>query len=110
MDKEYNPDRKLTAREKIEAEDNKIDIIMSQYSQCAHCGQMLTASEPIDIAHRIPKYKMYIKKYGWSVINHRFNLRATHRGACNDGVLLDPKTHPIEAQQLVKRIMEDLKK
>lgn len=108
MDREFNPNRKLTYDEKEAAIEMKKSIILTQNTLCAKCGGSLIGG-PVDIAHRIPKAKMYIKKYGWSVINHRFNLRATHHKAeCNDGVLLDPKTHPIEADELIKQIREDL--
>ena len=62
----------------------------------------------LQLAHRIPKAKSYLKKYGKEVIHHKLNLATVCSLKCNDAVLLDPKTHPIEAQELIEKINEVL--
>jgi len=37
-----------------------------------------------------------------------FNLTDPMPGERNDAVLLDPKTHPIEAQELIRKIKDAL--
>lgn len=95
----------LEERERIEAQKRRVWFL--QRGRCYVCGKNLR--EPWDMAHRIPKHDKYLKKYGGEVIHHRFNIRGTCRGACNDAVLLDPATHPVEAGELIAEIMEDLK-
>lgn len=96
----------MTAAEMLEAEEQKRMIIARQGCKCKVCGRIMTLPQ---IAHRIPKRKCYLKKYGREVIHHRFNLVAVCCLRCNAAVLLDPATHPIEAGQLIKQIREDLK-
>jgi ketosteroid isomerase-like protein len=50
-----------------------------------------------------------LKQYGKEVINHPLNLATVCSLKCNDAVLLDPKTHPIEARELIEKIKEELK-
>jgi len=107
IDKEFNPNRKWTYDEKEKAVEQKRLIIMDQGGICSHCKKPLAGSL-VDAAHRIPKSKENIRKLGWSVLNHRFNLRATHKGNCNDGVLMDFGAQPEACKKLVNQIWEDL--
>lgn len=105
MDKNYNPNRKWTFEEKEAMVEQKRNTIVDQDGFCWKCGKPLMA--PYEAAHRIPKTIMYIKKYGWNILNHPLNLPVTHKG-CNSGVLLDPKSRPREAEALIKIIEKDL--
>ena len=62
----------------------------------------------VQLAHICPATKSYLKKYGKEVIHHPLNLATVCSLKCNDAVLLDPKTHPIEAKELIDRIKEAL--
>ncbi|MHC1623303.1 MAG: hypothetical protein ACXQTR_01780 [Candidatus Methanospirareceae archaeon] len=73
---------------------------------CEVCGKPVTL-QTAQLAHRIPKTKGYIKRYGSEVIHHDLNIAVVCSLRCNSAVLLDPSTHPIEAQDLVQRIRHD---
>lgn len=95
----------MTFYEKEAAEEQKRQSIIDQKGLCWVCNLPLTF--PIEAAHRIPKHKKYLKKYGKEIIHHRFNVPVTHKD-CNSGALLDPATHPIEALALISSIKQDL--
>ena len=61
----------------------------------------------LQLAHKIPATKGYLKRYGKEVIHHPLNLATVCSLKCNDAVLLDPKTHPIEAEELIRRIKNE---
>ncbi len=75
-------------------------------NKCEVCGKRLTPQTG-QVAHRMAKSKVNLKKYGKAIINHPFNLRATCSLRCNSAVLIDNK--PIEKEQLVNVIEEDIK-
>ena len=60
------------------------------------------------LAHRIPKTKAYLRRWGKEIIHHRLNLVAVCGLRCNAAVLLDPATHPIESEALVDQIRSEL--
>jgi len=72
---------------------------------CPVCGNPMDAPQ---MAHRIPKHKKYLRRYGPAVIHNRLNMVAVCSLACNSAVLIDPATHPIEAGELAKTIRDDL--
>lgn len=74
---------------------------------CENCGKPVMFSN-MQTGHKIPQHKRYIEMYGEEVIHHPLNLAMVCSLKCNDAVLLDPKTHPIEAKELIERIKEDL--
>ena len=96
-----------SASEKIRAEEMKFN----RYCECGHrcevCDKFMTYANA-QISHRIPQHKKYIKKYGKSVIHHPLNWALTCSLKCNGAVLMDPATHPSEAEVLVVKIKEDL--
>lgn len=100
-----NKDFLMTFYEKEAAEEQKRQTIIDQNGLCWLCKKPLTF--PAEAAHRIPKSKLYLKMYGKKIIHHRFNVPVTHKD-CNSGVLLDPATHPIEAEALISSIKQDL--
>ena len=103
-------EKKLSVMEKAKAIQQKGLIIVEQGYKCAVCGKYFDNSNIPEIAHRISKSKNNYKKYGYEVINHRMNLRATCSGNCNDAVSINPATRPLEAQDLVNNIMIELAK
>jgi len=97
----------MTALEKQEANERKVEAYFKARCRCLECG--ISISLPAcHWSHRIPKTKGYLEKYGDAVINHPMNMVITC-SKCNSRVLLDPKTHRIEAQDLVDEINEDLR-
>ena len=97
----------MTGNDKLLAEEQKYRIYVEQSCRCFTCGFPVPWSMA-EAAHRIPKTKPYLKKYGAKVIHHRQNIAVTHPGKCNSSVLMDPKTHPIEAAKLVAAIKKEL--
>lgn len=91
--------------EKEKAEEQKRQIHTQQKGLCAFCKKPVPIGEA-QAAHKIAKHKWIVKKYGDRVINHRFNLRITHSGRCNDGIMIMPESE--QAQQLIAEIKEDL--
>jgi hypothetical protein len=95
----------MTDRERLDAWEQKLALIEQAGGVCEVCGASLTHPQ---IAHRIPKFKRYLKKWGKEVIHHPFNLAIVCSLRCNSAVLLDPATRPIEAEQLIQRILENI--
>lgn len=104
MDRNYNPNIKWTFEEKEEAIEQKARIIRDQGGLCSKCHLPLTF--PAEAAHRIPKSKHNVIKYGWNVINHRYNLRVTHKD-CNSGVLIG-NARPEEQAKLIEAIKNEM--
>ena len=74
---------------------------IARSGHCEVCGEYV----PYDfaqLAHRIPKYKMWLKKYGEDVINNELNLAYVCSLKCNSAVLIDKK--PLQMESLLKRI------
>jgi len=99
LDKEWN-------LKKIDAIDQKIDMCIRSGWQCFRCKRHLSLNEA-QLAHRIPKAKRYLKKYGPEIIHHPLNMRISCAD-CNSYALIDPATHPIEANELIDKIKEHL--
>ncbi len=98
----------MTAREKIEAEEKKIQIYNVRNGTCEVCGKIIPQSEA-QLAHRIDKGKPNLRKYGHEIIHHHLNLVLTcsdKMGRCNDSVLIS--NNPMAVAELVERIREDL--
>ena len=94
----------MTAREKDKLnEEKEIAIRLQKY--CAVCGRPLKIAQ---WAHRINKSRVNIRKYGKKVIHHRFNLVLVCSLRCNAAVSLSPAANPVPAEELVKKIREDL--
>lgn len=92
--------------EQFYANERKTELCIKARWTCQVCGKHLTPSTA-QLAHRIPKHKKYLKRYGKAIIHHPLNMVVTC-AACNSSVLLDPATHPIESQELIERIKEAL--
>ncbi len=98
--------KKMSFEDKERAIELKRRIYWEQGGRCAHCGKHL--HDNYELAHVIPRKKWIIKEYGYEVINHRLNLRATCPGRCNDGVMISPESHPLEAAEIIAEIKEAL--
>lgn len=98
----------MKAHEKLEAEEYKLEKYFIAHSRCHYCNKLLRYTEA-ELAHRIPKTKLYLKKYGPEIIHHDKNMFITC-DKCNSKALLDPKTHPLKAEKLIEEIKLELKK
>ena len=77
------------------------------HGRCKHCHNRISISES-HLAHIIPKTVLYLSLWGPEVIHHPDNMDITCAG-CNHKSLLDPKTHPVEAEEHIRRIQEKIK-
>jgi hypothetical protein len=91
----------MTALEKLEANERKIELIESRGGMCEFTG--CHEHENLQLAHRIPKSKYNLRVYGAEVIHHPLNLAVT----CpkhNDSVLINFASNPIKASLLICQI------
>ena len=93
----------MTNKQKLEAIEMKELLIVECGSRCQVCGELVN-SQTAQLAHRIPKTKFYLKKYGDKVINSPLNLVVVCGLKCNAAVLCNPATRPIEAEELIEKI------
>jgi len=92
----------MNERQKLEAEDRKIEILSAYNYSCVRCGR-----PAIFLAHRIAKTSTNIKKYGSSMINHEKNmLPVCANQRCNDNCNIGGR--PVEVEELVREIMEEI--
>lgn len=94
----------MIGRAKLDAIEQK-EKIYNRRQVCEVCKNRMPFSQA-QLAHRIPATKAYIKQYGAAVIHHQLNLALVDCLKCNAAVLLDPKTHPVEAAELINKIRE----
>ena len=84
-------------------------ILHKQGMKCFTCKKLFTNYLEVQLAHRLIRSKPNLKLYGYEIIDHVLNLRATHGGACNDAVIINRATKPIEALELIKEIEDNIK-
>lgn len=97
----------MRERDKINAIEKKQQIIAERGFRCEVCGKPVSY-QTAQLAHKIPSTKSYLQRYGEDIIHHRLNLAVVCSLKCNSAVLLDPKSHPIEARELIEKIKEEL--
>ena len=94
----------MTALEIFEAREEKQRRIALSRGICEvckkHCG------DTPQLAHIIPKG--YVRIYGKAVMSHPKIFKLVWSAKCNDAALRDPKTHPLEAERLIKKIRKEL--
>ena len=96
----------MTGRQKADALEQKAQIYHERRGRCEVCDKLIPFGEA-QLAHRIPMTKKYIKEYGKPFIHSKDNLALVCSLKCNSAVLLDPKTHPMEAEELFYRWKEN---
>lgn len=70
---------------------------------CEICGAPLASGQP-QLAHRVPKTKTNLKRYGEDVIDHPLNLCPVESLRCNSSAII----HGAEERALVRRIRRHL--
>lgn len=88
----------MNERQRFEFVEKKKRIMAARGYICELCER-----PGIELAHRIPKSKANLRKYGADVVNHDLNLALTCR-AHNDYVLVNGS----KETKLVQRIREEL--
>lgn len=93
----------MTEREQLRIAETKKRKLLQEGYRCEVCGEPVTPWT-MQLAHRIPKSKMNLRKYGKEVIHHDLNLAVTCSLQCNSAVII----HGIDEQKLVNQIEEVL--
>lgn len=91
----------MTERERFAFEELKRELLR-EHPICQVCGKRPSTQ----CAHRIPKDKPNLRKYGKRIVHHRLNILAVCSLACNDAVSIS--NHPEEIKALVERIRGEL--
>ena len=98
--------KKLSYDDKRAIEQLKYDMTVEQGCRCYVCRESFGMDVLSQMAHRISKAERHIKKYGYEVIHHRFNIRITCAD-CNSSVMIN-SSKTLLVDKLIKRIHEDL--
>ncbi len=85
----------MTEREKFEANEKKERIYYARGGVCEFCRKPVTLAE-CQMAHRIPKSKMFLKMFGKKVIHSAGNLALTCSLKCNAAVNIGNNPGAIE--------------
>ena len=96
----------MTGKQKLEAQEKKIQIYNMRGAICEGCKKNIPFSEA-QLAHRIPQTKMYLKKYGTNIIHHNKNLALVCSLDCNSSVNIGG--NPMAIKKLVEDIQEVVK-
>ncbi len=94
----------MTNLQKLEANERKAQRHEEVRGKCFLCREVFPLNR-MHLAHIVPKG--YVKKYGDAVINHDDNM-VLSCDRCNSKALLDPKSHPLEAEAHLNKIKEKL--
>ncbi|MGB3465491.1 MAG: hypothetical protein WBA74_09475, partial [Cyclobacteriaceae bacterium] len=63
----------MTFDEKMQAIEQKQQMIREQGGRCFYCGELFSNNCLPQFAHKLVKSKANIKKYGKEVIHHKLN-------------------------------------
>ena len=96
----------MTNLEKIEAEEYKQQRIQSNNYCCEVCGKRLGASQ-LQLAHKISSSKFNIAEFGREVMYHP-DMMVLTCDKCNDTVLINRASNPIEAMELITSIQQSI--
>lgn len=92
----------MTARDKLEAEDQRQAIFERDEYRCQHCGGFINARGTAQLAHVIPQTVANLRKYGPEVIHHPLNMKSVCSLRCNSAVLIGD--NPVARDALVTEI------
>lgn len=92
----------MTGREQLTLDDTRREVGARDGWRCRFCG--CADQSRLQLAHRVPKDKRYLRRWGPLVIHHALNLVLTC-DTCNYKAEVDPKTRPIEADQIIAEIL-----
>ena len=103
----------MRANKKSEIDAMRRRLYFEQSGRCFVCSEPMVLTEDrgnpkrCEIAHRLSKSKVNLRRWGERVMNYRLNLRGTHP-SCNSVVSLNPDS--LEAERLVYDIQKSLKR
>jgi hypothetical protein len=85
--------------------DQRIRLSEKQDGICPSC-EMPLGETGYELAHIIPEREWTIAYYGFDVVDHDLNKRATHPGKCNSAAQMDP--NGMEAERLAIEIRREI--
>jgi len=92
----------MTVRKKLEANELRETIFARDNWTCQACGGLARVHGTPQLAHRISKSKMNLRKYGEAIINHPLNLVTVCSSRCNDAVNIG--FNPEKVKDLLRQI------
>jgi len=93
----------MTLKERLDMLELKLRMLTKNGHKCEVCNRPISL-DMAQLAHRIPKTKHNVRTYGKEVVHHEKNMAIVCSLKCNDAVLLNIATHPIESQKLINDI------
>ena len=91
----------MTDRERFNLAETRVRLMLRAGGQCEICGKPI-GTTTLQLAHRIPQTKVYLRMYGKKVIHHDRNLKAVCGLECNSKAL----AHGLEIQRIANEIHE----
>lgn len=93
------------SRRSLLLRDQRAEAIERQDFRCAACGMPIFGDD-FELAHVLAETRDNVHRFGREVVDHVDNKRATHRGECNDAVMINPES--IQGKEHAIRIMAKL--
>ena len=94
----------MNYRQKMQAQDKKEMIYFDRDGRCEVCHKLIKFNEA-QLAHRIPKSKMNLAKYGVDIIHHPYNMALVCSLSCNAKVNIG--SNPGKILDVLSDIIED---
>lgn len=95
----------MTATEKMDAEELRQKVFQRDNWICQSCGKSIYVHGTPQVAHRICKSKVHLKKYGPEIIHHSLNMVSVCSiGKCNDK--WNVGNNPVEREKLIDEILK----
>ena len=93
----------MNARQKADAEEQRLELFRAVNWTCVVCGGPLAKHGTAQLAHRVPRRESMLMKWGPEVINSPLNMVPVDCLKCNDAVSLG--TVGLEGKVLLERIV-----
>jgi len=90
-------------RKTLAISEMKLEKCHEQGYECPVCHEYVDM-ETGELAHKIPKSKWCLAKWGPEILHHRFNVDLVHH-KCNDAVSIS--NHPVEMEALAEKIRKE---
>lgn len=93
----------MTTRQKADAEEMRQDLFNAANWICLVCQKSLVHYGTAQLAHRVPRRKSMLMRWGEEVINHPLNMVPVCSLKCNDSVSLG--TVKAQTKDILERIV-----